>query len=74
MSNQQNDELREGLFEEATDIVELQIKNGEVKAEDKDKQIDYIAQSLWEERDFSIEDQMDDNSGDEYWEAQLKGE
>jgi hypothetical protein len=62
MSNQQNDELRERLMEEAEEIVELMIKDKGLSRELKEETITEIYNQLWEERNISIETEMDDDS------------
>lgn len=70
MSNKYNDILMEDLWEKANDIVDGMINGGELEEEMRDSTVKEIYQSLYEERDFSIEDQMDDDSGDEMEEEQ----
>lgn len=65
MSNEYNDILRESLMEKAEEIVNQMLEDKELNPELKEETIMEIYQSLWEERDFSIEAQMDDDSGDE---------
>lgn len=66
MSNQQNDTLRERLFEEAIEIVQMMIDDKEISIDQKETMEEEIYNQLWEERDFSIEAQMDDDSGDDF--------
>lgn len=62
MSNILNDSLREKLWEEAEEIVDLMIKDKGLSIELREETIKQIYQSLYVERDFSIEAQMDDDS------------
>lgn len=62
MSNEQNDTLREQLMEKAEEIVQMMIDDKEISLDQKETMEEEIYNQLWEERDFSIEDQMDDDS------------
>jgi NAD(P)H-nitrite reductase large subunit len=62
MSNLQNDILREQLWEKAQEIVEKMIEDKEINPELKEDTTESIYNQLWEERDVSIETEMDDDS------------
>lgn len=66
MSNKQNDILREQLYEQAQEIVQMMIDDKEIHELQRDVYIDEIYSQLYAEKDISIETEMDDNSGDDY--------
>lgn len=65
MSTKQNDILREQIWEEANEIVQLMIDDKDIAEEQRDTMVKEVYNSLWEERDWDPDSQIDDNSGDE---------
>lgn len=61
MSNKRNDVL----MDLAIDLVDIKILRGEIKPEDREIAIDREYSKLLMTEPTSIEEEMDDNSGDE---------